>query len=115
MGGGRVFSGNAPVDRTRFGRALGPLCCANVAMYMAEECTINWLTHARRQTLRVYDLETARLQEVARWVQHLGLREEFAALRSAAQKQVVDNIRLFPTLERTGMLKIFNKAAVDNQ
>ena len=75
-----------------------------------ESGAIKWLTDARRQVERLFEVETVQLQEVARWVHHLNLREEFAALPGAAQKQVVDTIRLLPTLKKEAAVKDFRNS-----
>ncbi|CAE7034950.1 unnamed protein product [Symbiodinium microadriaticum] len=89
----------------------------------ARQCILQCMAHGDEEVnnrtvevVRLFDVETLwLLQEVARWVHHFGLREQFAALSGAAQKQVVDSIRLFPTLKKVAMQNAFRKAAVDHQ
>eukprot|EP00435_Cladocopium_sp_Y103_P042309 s4134_g11.t1 len=71
---------------------------------------VEWLTAARRQALRVFELETSRLEELRAWLRHCNMEAEFGALPSSAQREVLTEVRFLPTLKAAVLRKLFTKA-----
>ena len=72
---------------------------------------VEWVTSARRQVLRVFELETVRLAELRAWLRHLGMQEEeFGGLPTAVQREVLAEVRFLPTLKAVVLRELFAKA-----
>ena len=74
---------------------------------------IAWVSVQRQHVVRVFQLETVRLQELLQWVFYLDLRAEFQALSGPALRWLVDRVRLSPSLRRDVLAKLLRQAAAE--
>ena len=77
----------------------------------SDDVQVEWITSARRQVLRVFELETVRLAELRAWLRYFGMQEEeFGGLPAAVQRDVLAEVQFLPSLKAGVLRKLFAKA-----